>query len=93
MHGYDGMVFGWRGVTETQFYMKNTPMPLSVAWFGADGRFLASVDMKPCLRSATCPTYSPRVAYEYALEVPQGRLGAVGVGPGSMLKVGGPCAI
>src|SRR6476646_992735 len=36
LKGYVGMVFRFAGDTQSGFYMKNTPTPLSIAWFRAD---------------------------------------------------------
>ena len=92
LHGFAGMLFEFPSPTETLFYMKNTVIPLTVAWFGSDGSFLVSVDMQPCPSSETiCPTYGPGVPYQSALEVPEGRLGSLGIGPGSVLHTGGAC--
>lgn len=93
LHGFAGMAFQFSSPTETNFYMKDTVIPLTVAWFGADGRFLVSVDMKPCpTTQSICPTYGPGVSYQLALEVPQGKLGSLGIGPGSVLHLGGSCS-
>jgi uncharacterized membrane protein (UPF0127 family) len=90
--GYDAMLFAWPTLTRTFFYMRDTLIPLSIAWFGAGGDYLFATDMSPCPPSAAqCPLYGPGVAYQYAVEVPQGRLGSLGIGPGSTLHVGGGC--
>ncbi|HET6954062.1 MAG TPA: DUF192 domain-containing protein [Acidimicrobiales bacterium] len=90
--GYTGMLFMWDGDNEGGFWMRNTPMPLSIAWFEADGDFVSAADMVPCGDSDACPTYDPSGPYRFALEVPQGGLAALGAVPGSRLTVGGPCA-
>ncbi len=89
--GYDGMLFRFPSDTTNGFYMKDTPMPLSIAWFDAEGRFVSSADMEPCLDRIDCPTYHATRPYRYALEVPQGGLAEMGIGPGSQLTVGGTC--
>jgi uncharacterized membrane protein (UPF0127 family) len=89
--GYDGMLFVFPSDSRDPFYMLNTPMPLSIAWFDSGGTFLSATDMEPCLDQSDCPRYSPGVAYRYALEVPKGRLGALGIGPETTIEVGGPC--
>jgi uncharacterized membrane protein (UPF0127 family) len=94
LHGFVGMAFQFASPTETAFYMKDTVMPLTVAWFGGDGSFLVSVDMQPCpTTESICPTYGPGVPYELALEVPTGKLGSLGVGPGSVVHLGGACTV
>lgn len=90
--GYDGMLFVFSSDTTSSFYMKDTPMPLSIAWFDSGGRFVSATDMEPCLNQAQCPLYNAPGTYRYALEVPRGGLEALGVGAGSVISVGGPCA-
>ena len=91
--GHVGMLFVFSGpVPPTQpFHMLNTPMPLSIAWFDANGRFVSAADMVPCLDRTDCPKYFATAAYRYALEVPRGGLGGLGIGPGAQLTVGGGC--
>lgn len=89
--GRDGMLFRFPDDVTAAFYMKDTPLPLSIAWFEADGDFVSATDMEPCLGGGDCPTYAAAGPYRYALEVPQGRLPALGAVPGSRLTVGGPC--
>ncbi len=89
--GYDGMLFQFVEPTTTQFYMKDTLIPLSIAWFDASGHLVSARDMDPCGSATVCPLYSAAAAYTVALEVAQGGLGHVGVGPGASLTVGGSC--
>jgi uncharacterized membrane protein (UPF0127 family) len=90
--GYNGMLFVWDEDVDGGFWMRNTPTPLSIAWFDADGDFVSATDMAPCADDETdCPVYPPEGPYRFALEVFQGDLDAFGVGPGSRLSVGGAC--
>ena len=89
--GYSGMLFVWPSDTDGGFWMRNTPTPLSIAWFGADGGFVSSADMAPCADVESCPSYNPTGSYRFALEVPRGDLAELGIGPGSTLAVGGRC--
>ncbi len=91
LKGYPGMVFRYSADSSGGFYMRNTPMPLSIAWFGADGQFVSAADMAPCDDRPDCPIYGASGVYRYALEVPQGQLAALGVGPGSVLQLTGAC--
>lgn len=91
--GYQGMVFVWDTDASGGFWMFNTVMPLSIAWFDADGDFVSSADMEPCDGPPDdCPTYPAEGSYRFAVEVPQGELDELGVGPGSRLALGGACA-
>ena len=89
--GYDGMLFVFDEDTESAFYMLNTPLPLSIAWFDSSGRFVSATDMEPCLQGPDCPLYSAEGPYRFALEVPKGGLEALGIGPGSVIEIGGDC--
>lgn len=85
---YDGMVFAYAGTSTGGYWMKDTPMPLTIAWIGVDGDVVATADMEPCLdRGSSCPDHSPGAEYRWALEVPQGRLGAFGLTDGAVLDV------
>ncbi len=89
--GYDGMVFRFATDQRGGFYMRNVPIPLTVAWFDASGRFISARDMEPCPDQEGCPTYGAARPYRLALEVPAGGLGRLGVASGSVLEVGGGC--
>jgi uncharacterized membrane protein (UPF0127 family) len=92
LRGYSGMLFVFPTDSPSGFYMRNTPTPLTIGWFDAEGELVSTADMEPCADVDDCPTYSPTGQYRFALEVPQGRLDDLGAGPGSRLAVGGPCA-
>ena len=78
--GYDGMLFRWSAadVTDT-FWMRNTPMPLSIAYLDANGHVVTAVDMAPCEDSDQCPAYPAAGPYRIAIEVPQGGLARLGI--------------
>jgi uncharacterized membrane protein (UPF0127 family) len=90
--GYAGMVFVYAADSEGGFYMRNTPTPLSIGWFDADGALVSASDMEPCPDIDGCPTYHPEGPYRFALEVPQGDLEQLGATEGSRLALGGSCA-
>ena len=52
--GLDGMAFRYDSPHTTSFTMRNTVMPLSIAFFGADGAYLDGFDMEPCV-AEPCP--------------------------------------
>ncbi len=89
--GYDGMLFKFANDNDGGFWMKDTPLPLSIAFFDATGRFVSTTDMAPCIHQPSCPTYSATRPYRWALEVPQGALPRLSIGPGTRLVAGGPC--
>ncbi len=84
-----GMVFAFDEPLIGSFYMFQTPTPLSIAWFGAEGELVGSADMAPCLDTPAgeCPLYSPDAPYDLALEVFDGGLGDLGIGPGARLEL------
>ena len=89
--GYDGMLFKFATDDTGEFYMKDTPLPLSIAFFDASGQFVSAADMAPCIHMPSCPTYGAAKPYRWALEVPQGALPRLAIGPGTRLVAGGPC--
>ena len=92
LFGYDGMLFRFEADTDTSFFMRSTPLPLSIAWFDARGSFLGATDMPPCPDDVQeCPTYAPPRPFRVALEVPQGKLADLGVGAGAVLELLGDC--
>jgi uncharacterized membrane protein (UPF0127 family) len=90
--GYAGMIFRFARPTTVPFFMKNTLIPLSIAWFDATGRFLNATTMSPCPRtSLKCPLYYAIAPYSVAIEVGAGALPQLGIGPGATIAVGGLC--
>ena len=87
--GYDGMLFLFAQDASGPFWMRNTPMPLSIAFIDRLGRTVSTTDMAPCADVGTCRLYPPAGPFRFAVEVPQGRLGAIGLGHGSLLRVAG----
>jgi len=92
--GYDGMIFRFDRPTTARFYMFQTQLPLSIAFFAAWGSFVSATDMPPCTadRGSDCPLYRADAPYVDALEVPMGGLAALGVGTGSTITAGAACA-
>jgi uncharacterized membrane protein (UPF0127 family) len=66
-----GMVFPFARPTSAGFWMKDTLIPLSVAFYDAGGRILRILDMTPCTRDP-CRVYSPGVVYRGAVEANRG---------------------
>jgi uncharacterized membrane protein (UPF0127 family) len=76
-----GMVFLYPADVAEAFWMKNTLVPLSIAFVAADGRVVSVAEMTPC-KADPCPSYAPAGPYRYAVELAAGSFGAAGVGPG-----------
>ena len=92
LQGYDGMAFLYDEDWQNSFHMKDTPMPLSIAWIAEDGAVVSTADMDPCLDEEPCPAYPPGGIYRTAIEVPQGRLDDLGIVPGARVHRAGACA-
>ncbi|HWM22184.1 MAG TPA: DUF192 domain-containing protein [Ilumatobacteraceae bacterium] len=84
--GLDGMAFLYDSPHTTSFTMRNTVMPLSIAFFGADGVHLDEFDMEPCV-AEPCPSYPTPADFVVAIEAPQGGLAELGIGNGSTLEL------
>ena len=89
--GYDGMIFRFAVEANRPFTMRETLIPLAIAWFDSGGNYVDEAEMTPC-RKITCPTYSADRPFRYALEVAGGSLTTLGVGPGAHLTLGGTCS-
>jgi uncharacterized membrane protein (UPF0127 family) len=70
--GLDGMVFLLPEPATTRFWMKDTVIPLDIAFFATDGSLLGVLTMEPCT-SDTCPKYGVDQPWQWAIEVPSGR--------------------
>jgi uncharacterized membrane protein (UPF0127 family) len=80
------MIFRFPGPTQGAFWMKDTLIPLSIAYYDAEGTVVAVLDMEPCTADP-CPTYPPGTSYTGALEVNQGFFDDVGLEEGWMVAV------
>jgi len=85
--GYDGMLFEFPDDQDGSFWMRNTPMPLSIAYFDRAGKVVSITDMAPCADKASCPSYPASGTFRYALEVPKGGLDGVLVAKGSRITI------
>jgi len=81
----EGMLFVFQNDQILSFWMKNTLVPLSIAYIAYDGRILEIYDMQP---GNLDPVRSSR-SVRYALEVPQGWFGRAGLGVGDKLEIQG----
>ncbi len=84
--GADAMAFVYPEAHTGSFWMKNTVMPLSIAFFAPDGGFLQAFDMEPCVADP-CLSYATPPDFLIALEVPQGELPAFDIEPGSTFEL------
>lgn len=66
-----GMVFLEDQPVQQAFWMKDTLIPLSIAFWDEEGHIQAILDMEPC-REDPCELYDPGVTWIGAVEVNQG---------------------
>ena len=81
-----GMVFLWDEPLHATFWMKDTLIPLSIAFWNDRNEIVAILDMEPC-EAEPCPSYDPGVEFEGALEVNQGFFEEHGVELGDRIEL------
>jgi uncharacterized membrane protein (UPF0127 family) len=87
----DGMAFVYQSPHSGNFWMKDTLLPLSIAFFGVDGTYLDAFDMEPCAEEP-CDLYPTPDDFVVAIETTQGDLANLGIGAGSVLELSDlPC--
>jgi uncharacterized membrane protein (UPF0127 family) len=91
LDGHDGMIFVYPEDSTGGYWMRNTPMPLSIVFLDAGGRIVSTTDMSPCGDRPDCPVYPAAGPYRYAVEVPKGRLDDLGLTGDARIRVGGEC--
>ena len=79
----EGMLFVFESDQILSFWMKNTYIPLSIAYITFDGRIIEIKDMFP---HNEIPVVSSR-SVRYALEVPQNWFSRAGVRAGDIVKI------
>lgn len=83
----EGMAFLFDTPTTVSFWMKDTLIPLSIAFWDEQGRIVEIDEMTPCAADP-CPTYGPDVAYRGAVEANEGFFAAHGVAVGDTVAWG-----
>jgi uncharacterized membrane protein (UPF0127 family) len=79
----EGMLFVFERDEVLSFWMKNTLLPLSIAFIASDGRIIDIKDMYPHDENSVFSSRSVR----YALEVPQGWFSRSGIQNGDVVKI------
>ncbi len=77
----EGMLFVFDVEQHLEFWMKNTPLPLSVAFLSTEGKILQIDDMQPF----SLETIRSRLSARYALEMNQGAFQQIGARVGDMV--------
>lgn len=76
-----GMLFVFDETDLHCFWMKDTPLPLSIAFITPQGRIISLADMQPYSEAVHCPS----AAVRYALEMPQGWFDRSGIHIGDLV--------
>lgn len=80
-----GMIFVFAEPTQGAFWMRDTLLPLSIAFVGSDGTVQEILDMDPC-SADPCPRYAPDEAYVHAIEANRGYFDQEGIEAGWSLE-------
>jgi len=80
----EGMLFVYREPIEMSFWMRNTFLPLDIAFVGADGRILNIHQARPLDDSVL---YRSAGAAKYVIETNQGWFARHGIGPGDRIAL------
>ena len=79
----EGMIFIFDRDQQLSFWMKNTVIPLSIAFIASDGRIIEIRDMRPLDLNTVKSSRSVR----YALEAPQGWFDRAGIKAGDVINI------
>jgi len=82
MGANEGMLFVFPGPADVCMWMKNTLLPLSVAFIDENGKIINIEDMKP----QTLDSHCARKLVRYALEMNQGWFKQKNIKPGNSIK-------
>lgn len=80
-----GMIFVWETPTDSPFWMKDTLIPLSIAFINGDGAVIDIQDMEP----QTLTRHFPPGPYLYAVEANKGFFEKNGVASGDRVSLAG----
>ena len=81
-----GMAFVWPGPVDSTFWMKDTLVPLSVAFVDESGLVIDVLDMEPC-DTDPCPSYGIDEPFVLAVEANLGWFDDHGVGAGDRAEL------
>ena len=79
----EGMIFVYQSDQHLSFWMKNTSIPLTLAFLSRDGEILQIEELKPLSLKAVVSERAAR----YALELPRGVLSELGVQVGDRVEL------
>jgi uncharacterized membrane protein (UPF0127 family) len=78
----EGMLFVFNERSQECFWMKNTRIPLSIAYLGEDGRIITIAEMTPYDETSHCSSQPVR----FALEMERGWFARRGISAGQRLR-------
>jgi uncharacterized membrane protein (UPF0127 family) len=79
----EGMLFVFESDQHLTFWMKDTPVPLSIAFLSSDGRILQIEDLDPLSQKAV----RSRLSARFALELPRGAFADAGAREGDVVAL------
>ena len=79
----EGMLFVFPADQHLAFWMKDTTVPLSIAFLSSEGRILQVEDMEPL----SLKSIRSRLSARYALELPRGAFTEVGASEGDTITL------
>jgi uncharacterized membrane protein (UPF0127 family) len=87
----EGMAFDFGDQTQTgEFWMKDTLIPLSIAFVDEGRRIVTILEMEPC-EAEPCPRYASDEPYVWAIEANAGWFERHGIGVGDRIEdIDGP---
>ena len=82
----EGMAFVFDEPANSTFWMKDTLIPLSIAFVDENGRVIGLREMQPC-EADPCPTYGIEEPYVLAIEANLGWFDAAGIEVGDRAEL------
>ena len=83
-----GMLFIHDADDIQSYWMKNTKIPLDIAYFDHDRKLVSVAHAPPCSLGDQCPPFPSAGPALYVLELNAGTVDALGAKPGDELKLG-----
>ncbi len=80
-----GMLFVFDHTVRDSFWMKNTIIPLDIAYISTDGTVLSTYTMAAL--DGRSHQYPPAAPYRFAIEISAQRLDTLGVKPGTKIEI------
>ena len=78
-----GMLFDFQGDVSSEFWMKDTSIPLSIAFVDSSGKIISIQDLEPFDETPV----KPQGEYRYAIETNRGWFSAHGITPGFRVSI------